>query len=68
MQFEDFIQQMCESMDSVGAKRPRDPRALIYTSMAMMAFPETLQLSRKRDRIPMQVLAGIGRLLGMSGR
>ena len=66
MQFEDFIQQMCESMDSAGIKSKPDPRTLIYMSTVMMAFPETLQPSRRLERIPMKVLARVGQLLGMA--
>lgn len=63
MQFEDFIQQMSERMIRAGIKSKRDPRALIYMSMAMTEFSETLRPARKRERIPMAVLARLGRLL-----
>ena len=65
MGFEDFIQQMCGDMDRAGIKSQRDPRTLIYMSMAMMDFPETLVPTRKRELWPMKVMAAIGRLTGM---
>ena len=65
MRFEDFIQQMSENMERAGVKSKRDPRALLYLSMAMMNFPETLRPARRRERIPMEFLARIGRLLNL---
>lgn len=63
MRFEDFIQQMSDNMRRAGVRSKRDPRALLYMSMAMIEFSETLQPARKRERIPMEVLASVGRLL-----
>ena len=66
--FEDFIQQMSEDIERSGSRSERDPRTMIYMSMAMMDFPETLVPTRKRDRWPMKIMATIGRLAGMGSR
>lgn len=63
MRFEDFIQTMSENMRRAGVKGKRDPRALLYMSMAMTEFSETLRPTRKRERIPMEAMAKVGRIL-----
>lgn len=63
MGFEDFIQGMCESMQRAGIKSKRDPRTLLYLSMAFMEFTETLRPARKRELILMAAMAKVGQLL-----
>ncbi|MBK8293657.1 MAG: cupin domain-containing protein [Solirubrobacterales bacterium] len=63
MRFESFIQEASENMRNAGIKAKRDPRVLLYLSMAMMKFSETLRPSRRRERIPMLMLAKFGQLL-----
>jgi hypothetical protein len=47
--------------------RKRDPRVYICLSMIMLQFTDTLVPARRRERIPMQALAGLGRLLRLPG-
>ena len=68
MRFDDFIEQMAGNMAAAGIRSRRDPRTLIYMSMSFVEFSETLRPSRKRERLPMQVMAGVGRLFRMGGR
>jgi len=62
MRFEEFIEKMSRNMADAGVTSKRDPRVLIYMSMGMMEFSETLRPSRKRERLPMKVMARVGRL------
>jgi mannose-6-phosphate isomerase-like protein (cupin superfamily) len=67
--FEDFIASSAGALETAGVKRLRDPRVPIIMSMQFEKFPDTLALGRARERIPMGVLARIGRLLRLpSGR
>jgi hypothetical protein len=50
-------------LETAGVKRLRDPRVPMIMSMQFEKFPDTLALGRARERIPMGVLARIGRLL-----
>lgn len=63
--FEDFIEEMCVNMKEAGVQSKYDPRTLIYMSMAMMDYPSTLRPSRKRELLPMKLMARVGRLLRM---
>jgi mannose-6-phosphate isomerase-like protein (cupin superfamily) len=63
MRFEDFIESTCHTLRAAGIRRGRDPRALLYLSMVMLDFGDTLAPGRRRERLPMQVLAGIARRL-----
>ena len=63
MRFEDFIERMYATLHAAGVKSKRDPRLLIYLSMVMLAFGDTLVPGRRRERIPMQALARLGKLL-----
>lgn len=62
--FEDFIEHICRLTQARGITRPRDPRIPIYLSMILLEYPETLAPGRRRERIGLRVLAGLGRLLG----
>jgi hypothetical protein len=63
MRFEDFIERTCTSLRAAGITRRRDPRVPLYLSKAMLDFDETLAPGRRRERLPMHVLARIARLL-----
>jgi mannose-6-phosphate isomerase-like protein (cupin superfamily) len=63
MRFEDFIERTHATLRAAGVKRKRDPRVPIYLSMVMLEFGDTLVPGRRRERIPMQALARLGRLL-----
>jgi hypothetical protein len=63
MRFEEFIERTCHTLRAAGVTRKRDPRVFLYLSMVMLDFDDTLVPGRRRERIPMQVLASIARLL-----
>jgi quercetin dioxygenase-like cupin family protein len=63
LQFEDFIERMCRTLQAAGIKRKRDPRVALYLSMVMLDFDDTLVPGRARERLPMQALAAIARML-----
>jgi quercetin dioxygenase-like cupin family protein len=63
MRFEEFIERTCRTLQSAGVTRRRDPRIAVYLSRVMLDYGDTLYPGRARDRIPMQALAAIGRLL-----
>jgi mannose-6-phosphate isomerase-like protein (cupin superfamily) len=63
IRFEDFIERTCISLRAAGVKSKRDPRLFMCLSMVMLQFGDTLVPGRRRDRIPMQALARLGRLL-----
>jgi len=66
LRFEDFIERMSTTLRSAGVTRKRDPRVPLYVSMIMLDFDETLAPGRRRELLPMRVLARIGRLLPAS--
>jgi mannose-6-phosphate isomerase-like protein (cupin superfamily) len=57
LRFEDFIADTWQTLRDHGVRRPRDPRITLYLSKVMLAYDETLAPGRRRERIPMQVLA-----------
>jgi hypothetical protein len=63
MRFEDFIERTSHMLQAGGVKRKRDPRVFLYLSMVMLDFDDTLIPGRRRERIPIQALARIARLL-----
>lgn len=63
--FEQFIEEVHDALHKAGVKSRRDPRVALYMSTFFMKYPETLVPSRRRERIPMKAMAGIGRLLGV---
>ncbi|MEO8969351.1 MAG: cupin domain-containing protein [Solirubrobacteraceae bacterium] len=63
MQFEDFIARTSHTLRSAGVTRRRDPRVALYVSMVMLEFTDTLFPGRARERVPMQALAAIARML-----
>jgi mannose-6-phosphate isomerase-like protein (cupin superfamily) len=63
MRFEEFIERTCHTLRAAGVTRKRDPRVALYLSMVMLDFEETLAPGRARERLAMQALASIARLL-----
>jgi quercetin dioxygenase-like cupin family protein len=63
--FEQFIERVNTSMADSGITRPRDPRIAICLSAAMLEYSDTLIPSRRREMIPMKVLAGLGSVFGI---
>ncbi len=68
MQFEEFIGRTSEALRTAGVKGGRDPRIPIILSTLMLQYGDTLYPGRRRERIPMKALAGLGRLLGYGKR
>ena len=67
MRFEEFIERTSEVLRAAGVKRKRDPRVPLYLSMVMLEFDETLAPGRRRERLPMLMLARIARRLPAAG-
>lgn len=63
MGFEDFIAAMCSALQEAGITRKRDPRIPFVLSRVMLRFDDTLAPGRRRERIPMRVLATLARVL-----
>jgi quercetin dioxygenase-like cupin family protein len=67
MRFEDFIERTCTALRATGVRSKRDPRVYMCLLMVMLQFDDTLVPARRRERVPMQALAGLGRLLRLPG-
>jgi quercetin dioxygenase-like cupin family protein len=67
MRFEAFIERTCTALRIAGVTSKRDPRVYVCLSMVLLQFDDTLVPARRRERIPMQALAGLGRLLRLPG-
>jgi mannose-6-phosphate isomerase-like protein (cupin superfamily) len=63
VRFEDYIEAIHTTLQTAGIRSKRDPRLLLSLSMVMMEFDDTLVPARNRERIPIQALARLGRLL-----
>ena len=63
LRFEEFIERTSTVLRAAGVRRKRDPRVPLYLSMVMLEFDETLAPGRRRDRLPMLLLAWIARRL-----
>jgi mannose-6-phosphate isomerase-like protein (cupin superfamily) len=61
--FEDYIEHISRLLAAKGIKRGRDPRIPIYLSMVMLEYPETISPGRARERVAINAVARIGRLL-----
>jgi mannose-6-phosphate isomerase-like protein (cupin superfamily) len=61
--FEDYIEHINRLTAARGIRGARDPRLPIYLSMVMLEYPETLAPGRARERILLNALAALGRLL-----
>jgi quercetin dioxygenase-like cupin family protein len=67
VRFEDFIERTCTTLHAAGITRKRDPRVALYLSAIMLDFDDTLAPGRRRERLPMQALAHIARLVPGTG-
>ena len=67
MRFEEFIERTYRTLRAVGVTRKRDPRVALYLSRVMLDFGDTLVPGRARERLPMQALASIARMLPAPG-
>jgi hypothetical protein len=63
MRFEEFIERTSRTLRAAGVTRKRDPRVVLYLSQVMLDYDETLYPGRRRERLPMQALARLARLL-----
>jgi len=63
IRFEEFIERVSTTLRAAGIKSKRDPRVPICLSMVMLQYGDTLAPGRRRERIPMQAMARLGRLL-----
>jgi mannose-6-phosphate isomerase-like protein (cupin superfamily) len=63
MGFEDFISAVHDATHAAGITCPRDPRIPLVLSRVMLSFDTTLAPGRRRERIPMRVLAALARAL-----
>ena len=63
VRFEDYIELINTTLKRAGIRGKRDPRLLLYLSMIMLEFDDTLAPGRSRERIPIRALARLGRLL-----
>jgi mannose-6-phosphate isomerase-like protein (cupin superfamily) len=61
--FEDYIEHIYRLTRARGITSAKDPRTPIYLSMLMLEYPDTLAPGRRRERIGITALAGLGRLL-----
>lgn len=63
LRFEDFIADMWQTLHDHGVRRPRDPRIPLLLSQVMLRYDETLAPARRRERLPMQLLARLADVL-----
>ncbi len=63
LRFEEFIERTHRTLRDAGVRRPRDPRIPMVLSRVMLEYDETLAPGRVRERLPMQALARLGRVL-----
>ena len=59
VRFEEFIERTERSLRAAGVRSKRDPRVYLVLSRVMLEHPDTLVPGRRRERIPMQVMARI---------
>jgi mannose-6-phosphate isomerase-like protein (cupin superfamily) len=67
LRFEDFIECTWETLHAAGITRPRDPRIALHLSKVMLDFDETIAPGRRRERVPMQLLAWLASRLPAAG-
>jgi len=61
--FEDYIEHIYRLTHDRGIRSSKDPRVPVYLSMLMLEYSDTLAPGRARERIPINALARLGRLL-----
>lgn len=64
--FEAFIEQVHRVVEAKNIRSLKDPRVPICIATAWKQRPETLQETRRRDRVGITVAAALGRALGMA--
>ncbi len=67
LRFEEFIERTCTTLQAAGVTRKRDPRVPLHLSQIMLEYDETLAPGRRRERLPMQILARAARWLPAPG-
>jgi quercetin dioxygenase-like cupin family protein len=68
LNFEDYLAHIHRLMRARGITRRSDPRIVIYLSMLMSEYPETVRPLRRRDRALIGALTALGRVMRMSTR
>jgi mannose-6-phosphate isomerase-like protein (cupin superfamily) len=63
--FEDYIEHIHRLTRARGISSAKDPRLPVYLSMLMLEYPDTLAPGRARERVGLNALATLGRLLRM---
>ncbi len=63
--FEDYIEHISELMRARAITNAKNVRVPVYLSMVTLEYPETLAPGRRRERILLNALAGVGRLSGL---
>jgi len=66
--FEEFIEHLCRLLPARGITSGRDPRVPIYISMVWLEYGDTLRTGRDRERFGINVMARLGRVLGLDAR
>jgi mannose-6-phosphate isomerase-like protein (cupin superfamily) len=61
--FEDYIEHIHRLLRERGITGAKDLRAPVYLSMVTLEYADTLVPGRRRERVALKALAGIGRLL-----
>ena len=64
LRFEEYIERVQSTLAAGGVTRRRDPRALLYLSMLLQEYPDTL-VPGPRHAPVIRALARVGRLLGL---
>jgi quercetin dioxygenase-like cupin family protein len=67
MRFEEYIERTNQTLRTAGITSTRDPRVYMCLSKVMLKFEDTLAPGRRRERIPMRALAGLGDMLRLPG-
>ncbi|HEX3242460.1 MAG TPA: cupin domain-containing protein [Solirubrobacterales bacterium] len=61
--FEEFIEHISRLLPARGIKGGKDPRIPIYLSMILLQYPDTIRPGRDRERLAINLMASLGRLL-----
>ena len=63
MRFEDFIERTSTTLKRRASRENAIRASPSYLSMIMLEFDETLVPGRRRERVPIQAMARVARLL-----
>ncbi len=61
--FEQFIEHVSKLLPARGIRGGKDPRVPIYLSMVLLEYGDTLRPGRDRERLVINLMASLGRLL-----